>query len=85
MSFSASVLVLIILGAALGIVFRGSHVLTAFGISFVPMLFVIIMIVTGKQLAHNPGTSWLGLLTMWSGIFVVAVLDLWTLTRLLRR
>jgi lipopolysaccharide export LptBFGC system permease protein LptF len=85
MSFSASVLVLIILGAALGIVFRGSHVLTAFGISFVPVLFVIITIVTGKQLAHNPGTSWLGLMTMWSGIFVVALLDVWTLTRVLRR
>jgi len=85
MSFSVSVLVLVILGAALGIIFRGSHVLTAFGISFVPLLLVIVTIVMGKQLAYNPAIGWLGLVVMWSGIAVVAILDGWTLTRVLRR
>ena len=85
MAFSVSVCVLVILGAALGIALRGSHVLTAFGISFVPMLLVIVTIVMGKQLAQNPGTTWQGLLLMWSGIAVVALLDLWTLTRVVRR
>lgn len=84
-AFSISVLMLSILGAVLGIVLRGSHLMTAFGISFVPMLFVIIMIVTGKQMAHNPGTHGLGLLVIWSGIMVVVVLDIWILTRVLRR
>ena len=84
-AFTFSVLVLVILGAGLGIVFRGAHAATAFGISFVPSLLVIILIVTGKQMAQNAGTFWFGLLIMWSGIAAVGVLDWWTLTRWLRR
>lgn len=84
-AFTLSVLVLVILGAGLGIVFRGAHAATAFGISFIPSLLVIILIVTGKQMAQNAGTFWLGLGLMWSGIVVVAGLDWWTLTRWLRR
>lgn len=85
MAFSVSVVVLVILGVVLGIVFRGSHVMTAFGISFVPSLFVIITIVMGKQMSHNAPTYLLGLLVMWSGIALVVGLDFWTLTRVLRR
>ena len=84
-AFTFSVLVLVILGAALGVVFRGAHAATAFGISFLPSLLVIILIVTGKQMAQNAGTFWFGLGLMWSGIVVVAGLDWWTLTRWLRR
>ncbi len=84
-AFSISAWVLVILGAALGIVFRGSHVLTAFGVSFVPSMVAIIAIVMGKQMAHNASTPVLGLLVMWSGIGVVALLDLWMLTRVVRR
>ncbi len=84
-AFTFSVLVLVILGAGLGIVFRGAHAATAFGISFLPSLLVIILIVTGKQMAQNSGTFWLGLMMMWSGIAAVGVLDWWTLTRWLRR
>lgn len=84
-AFSVSVFVLVILGAALGIIFRGTDTVTAFGVSFVPSLLVIITIVMGKQMAYNATTPVLGLLVMWSGIALVAVLDAWTLTRVLRR
>ncbi len=84
-AFSVSVFVLVILGAALGIVFRGSHVVIAFGISFVPSLIVIMTIVTGRQMACNAGTHWLGLGLMWSGLVAVALLDWWTLTKWVRR
>jgi lipopolysaccharide export LptBFGC system permease protein LptF len=84
-AYSISVFGLVILGAALGIVFRGSHVLMAFGISFVPSLIVIITIVTGRQLASNANTHVVGLLLIWAGIAVVAALDWWTLARVLRR
>ena len=76
---------LVILAAALGIIFRGSHVMTAFGISFIPTLFVIIAIVMGRQMTHNANTHLSGLLLMWAGIVVVAGLDVWMLTRVLRR
>lgn len=84
-AFSASVFVLVILGAVLATVLRGSHLVTAFGISFVPTAVVITMIVMGKQLANNSGTHLLGLAVMWGGIALVGVIDWWTLTRVLRR
>jgi len=85
LTYSISVLGLVILGAGLGIVFRGAHVVTAFGISFVPLLFVIVAIVAGKQLAGNAGSHIAGLAVMWSGIFVVGGIDVWTLAKLVRR
>jgi len=85
LAFCASAFVLVILGAAFGIILRGAHVLTAFGISFVPSLFVIVAIIMGRQLAQNPGMTLAGILTIWSGIVVVAGLDAWTLTRVLKR
>ena len=84
-AFTFSVLVLVILGAGLGIVFRGAHAATAFGISFIPSLLVIVLIVMGRQMAQNAGTFWLGLLMMWSGILAVGALDWYTLTRWVRR
>jgi hypothetical protein len=85
LAFSVSVFVLVILAAALGIVFRGSHVLTAFGISFVPSLFVIVTIIMGRQLAEKEPTMAAGVAVIWSGIVLVGGLDLWILTRVLRR
>jgi lipopolysaccharide export LptBFGC system permease protein LptF len=84
-AFSVSVFVLVLLGAVLGIVFRGSQAMVSFGISFVPSLFVIITIVMGKQMALNSTTHGTGLALMWIGIAIVAVLDWWTMTKVLRR
>ncbi len=84
-AFSVSVFVLVILAAALGIIFRGSHVLTAFGIAFVPTLFVIVTIVAGRQMAEKAGTAIGGLAMLWSGIVIVGGLDGWILWRVLRR
>lgn len=84
-AFSVSVFVLVILAAALGIIFRGSHVLTAFGIAFVPTLFVIVTIVAGRQMAEKAGTAVVGLMILWSGIMTVGVLDAWVLLKALRR
>ena len=55
LALSASVLVLVVLGAALGVLFRGSQVLTAFGISFVPAAVVTVMNIMGRQLFRNQG------------------------------
>lgn len=85
LAFSISVFVLVILAAALGIIFRGSHVLTAFGISFAPSFLVIVLIITGRQLAQNAGTVVVGLCVIWLGIVLVGAVDVWTLTRVLKR
>jgi hypothetical protein len=69
----------------LGIVLRGAHVLVAFGISFVPLVFVLVMLVAGRQMANNAPTHVLGLAFMWGGIVTVAGVDVWMLQRVLRR
>lgn len=85
LAFSVSVLVLVVLGAALAIVFRGSHVLTAFGIAFVPSVLVTVIIIMGRQMAEKPGTALTGLLIIWGGIALVGVLDILVLARFVRR
>jgi lipopolysaccharide export LptBFGC system permease protein LptF len=84
-AFSVSVLALVVLAAALGIILRGSHVVIAFGISFVPAILVIIGIMMGKQLAQNAATHTAGLVVIWAGIVAVGVVDWWVMTRVLRR
>lgn len=84
-AFSASVFVLVILAAALGVMLRGAHVMTAFGISFVPTLFVMVCIMMGRQMSHNEGTHLAGLAIMWGGMMAVALVDGWLLTRGVRR
>lgn len=85
MAFSVSVIFLVTLGAVLGIFFRGSQAVTAFGISFVPSLVVIVTIVMGKQMASNAPTHTAGLMLIWSGIVLVVAIDAWLLTRRLWR
>ncbi len=84
-AFSISVFVLVILAAALGTIFRGAHVLTAFGISFLPMLLVLITIISGRQMARHEASHGLGIALIWSGILFVALFDGWIVTRVLRR
>jgi lipopolysaccharide export LptBFGC system permease protein LptF len=84
-AFSASVLVLVVLGAALGIIFRGGQMLTAFVISFLPGLFTTVMNIMGRQLSEKDNTALLGLGVMWGGIAIVTLVDAVVLTRFLRR
>jgi lipopolysaccharide export LptBFGC system permease protein LptF len=75
LTMSSSTLVLVLLAAALGIVLRGGHALTAFGVAFVPTVIVVLVITTGRQLAETGNTSIVGLATMWGIIAVMAVVD----------
>lgn len=84
-AFSVSVFVLVLLAASLGIILRGSHVMTAFGISFLPMAFVLVTILAGRQMARNEPTHIVGLGLIWGGILFVAALNVYVLTRVLRR
>lgn len=84
-AFSASVFVLVILGAALGIILRGSDYLTAFFISFLPGLFIVVSIVMGRQLTENSNTSNVGIAIIWGVIVLVAAADVVVLTKFLRR
>jgi hypothetical protein len=85
LAFSASTLVLLILAAGLAIIFRGGQLLTAFVISFAPGMLVVVLNITGRQLAEKPGTYLLGLGLIWVGIGLLALADAVVLTRFLRR
>ncbi len=85
LAFSVSVLVMLVLAAGLGIVFRGGQLLTAFVISFAPALLVVVMNIMGRQLAENLNTAPYGIATIWGGILVLGIADFIVLTWFLRR
>jgi lipopolysaccharide export LptBFGC system permease protein LptF len=84
-AFCISVLVTMMLGACLGIVFRGGHIMTAFGVSFAPALFVIATIAMGRQIALQPQTAVAGTLIIWTSILLVGALDVLVLYKGVRR
>lgn len=85
LAFSASTVVILILAAALGIIFRGGQLLTAFVISFIPGMLVVVANIMGRQLADHAGTHVMGLAIIWLGIVIVALADFVVLTRYLKR
>jgi len=86
LAFGVSCVVLVLMGAALGIIFRTGHLLTAFGWSFIPAVLCMLTISTGKHIAEqNPGNITNGIVFLWSGIAVVAVANAVVYKFLLRR
>jgi hypothetical protein len=60
---------MVMLGAALGLLFRGGEALVAFAISAGPASAVIVMMLMGKQLISNPGVpETYGIIVIWGGI-----------------
>jgi lipopolysaccharide export LptBFGC system permease protein LptF len=91
-AFVISCLLLVLVGAALGMMFKSGNFLTAFAVSVVPAMFSIVLIVTGQHAAesvplwikpdNNPLIT--GLTLMWSSNVVIgaaAVALLWRLQR----
>ncbi|MBN2064424.1 MAG: LptF/LptG family permease [Sedimentisphaerales bacterium] len=76
LAFGVSCVILTVMGAALGIIFKSGHLLTAFGISFIPAAFCLITMFSGKHVAENSANLAGGLLFMWSGVLLVTILTL---------
>ncbi len=76
LAFGASCIVLVLLGSALGIMFRSGNLLTAFGISFIPAALCLITILTGKHIAEQElVTQNGGIIFLWSGVLITAAVD----------
>ena len=82
LAFGISCVVLVLLGTVLGIVLKSSHLLMAFGVSFIPAAFCLITIFTGKHIAEKTDTQTMGILFLWSGVFLVGIADLLIYKRL---
>ncbi|HUW82272.1 MAG TPA: LptF/LptG family permease [Phycisphaerae bacterium] len=85
LAYSLCALVLVVLGAALGVIVRGGQVLTAFGVSFIPAMFVIVAIIMGRQLAENTNTASIGVAIIWGSLLVTAALNPAITWRFMRR
>ncbi len=67
-AYGLSCLLLVSLGAALGILFKGGQVVAAMGLAAMPSALVGVMIVMGQQMLQNPGVpEALGLAGIWGG------------------
>jgi lipopolysaccharide export system permease protein len=93
MSFAVSCFILVLVGCALGMMFRSGNFLTAFAVSFIPALLCITLIVSGQQTcqavpwaldkAGNPLN--IGIALIWSGNAVNLALATGLLWRLQRQ
>ena len=75
LGFSSSVLVTVLMGAALGVIFRGARTLAAFGLACVPFAIVGIMMLMGRQLGEHAGTEAVGVAIIWGGLLMIAAAD----------
>lgn len=85
LAFGSSALVTILMGAALGVVFRGAKALAAFGLAFIPFASVLIIMVMGRQLTETRATHVAGPYVIWGGLALGAVVDMVMLRMGVRR
>ncbi|MBP7745000.1 MAG: LptF/LptG family permease [Phycisphaerae bacterium] len=75
LSYCSSALVTLLMGAALGIIFRGSRALAAFGLALIPFFVVLILLVLGRQLTEDPHISPIGPFVTWGGLVLMLLAD----------
>jgi hypothetical protein len=76
---------MILIGIGLGIIKKGGHLLSAFGVSCIPAAVLIVCIMSGKQLAENISSKNIsGIALMWAGLAFLFLLAAGIYHRLLK-
>jgi len=85
-AYSLSCFLLVAMGAALGLIFRGGYFISAFALAAMPGALVIIMLLVGKQMIRNPDLPVnLGLAAIWSGIAAMLIANICVFVHISRR
>jgi lipopolysaccharide export LptBFGC system permease protein LptF len=83
--FGVGCLSMILIGIGLGIIFKGGHLLTAFGASCVPAAVLVVGIMMGRNVAKNVGAhAGSGVILMWAGFIFLSFLAVLIYRRLLK-
>jgi len=77
-SFAVSCLILVMIGCALGMMFKTGNYLSAFALSVIPALLTICLMITGQHVSENSvaNSLSLGLSLIWAGNVVVFAIAL---------
>ncbi len=85
-AYGGSCFLMVAMGAALGLIFKGGQFISAFALSAVPAAAVIFMLVMGKQIVRNPASDdMVGLACIWGGMGALLVANLVIYARLARK
>jgi hypothetical protein len=68
--------VTLVMGAALGVIFRGARILAAMLLALIPFFSVFIMLVLARQLTQQPETHLIGPPLTWASLLFVFLADL---------
>jgi len=75
-AYGVSCFLMVAMGAALGLLFRGGQIISAFAITAAPAALVIVMMLMGKQMVNNRDVSVaLGLSAIWAGVLALLAAD----------
>ena len=83
--FGIGCVLLIMIGIGLGIIKKGGHLLSAFGVSSVPAAVLIVCIMMGKNITKNPGAQAVsGIILMWGSLVLLSALAVVVYHKLLK-
>ncbi len=85
-AYGISCFLMVAMGAALGLMFRGGQIISAFALAAIPATIVIIMMLMGKQLVRRIDLPTVyGLSAIWGGIVALMIADLCVYLHLSRK
>jgi len=83
--FGIGCVTMITIGIGLGIILKGGHLLSAFGVSSVPAAVLIVCIMMGKNITKNPDTQVSsGIVLMWLALVILSLLAVMIYRKLLK-